>query len=95
MLTSKPVCASATLTSRRSARRWLLSVTVERRGSTAANSGSSVGNPSASRMNAHHGKATPTGKVQPTSSAARLAGADSERRRLSSIFHSPMSGMRP
>ena len=69
-------------------------MTVERRGRTAANNGSSVGNPSASRMNAHHGNAMFGGRVQPTSSAARLAGADSERRRLSSIFHSPMSGIR-
>jgi hypothetical protein len=35
------------------------------------------------------------GSVKPATSAARLAGADSERRRLSSIFHRPMSGIRP
>ena len=70
MLISSPVCASATPKSRRSARRWLRSVTVERRGRTAANNGSSVGKPSASRMNAHHGNAMFAGRVQPTSSAA-------------------------
>jgi len=94
MLTSSPVCASATLKSRRNARRWLRNVTVERRGRMAANNGSSVGSASASSMNAHHGNAMFTGNVQPISNAARLAGADSERRRLSSIFHRPMSGMR-
>ena len=51
MVVSRAVCANATMKSRRSARRWLRKVTVERRGRIAANSGNKVGRPSDSRMN--------------------------------------------
>ncbi len=78
----------------RSARRWLRQVTVERRGMMALSSGCKVGIASAKMMKAHHCMAAPAGRVQPATSAARLAGADSERRRLSSIFHKPINGMR-
>ena len=75
--------------SRRSARRWLRSVTVERRGSTAANSRQQRRQRQRQQDECAPGQCD-VRRQQSSRPAARRRwlGADSERRRLSSIFHS-------
>ena len=47
-----------------------------------------------STMNVVHTTAARNGSVHPTSNAATAAGAERVRRRLSTIFHRPITGIR-
>ena len=63
-----------------------------RRGTIAESTGISVDSAIVDRMKPVQTTAACRGSVHPAIKAATLAGADSERRRLSSIFQRPISG---
>ena len=63
-----------------------------RRGTIAAAPAAAPASRWSPATNAVQSSAAGRGSVQPTTSASRLAGADSVRRRLSSIFQRPISG---
>jgi hypothetical protein len=63
-----------------------------RRGTIAASTGNSVAAAIVDTTKPVQTSAACSGSIHPAASAARLAGADSERRRLSSIFQRPSAG---
>ncbi len=67
-------------------------MTPRRQWRMAANTGNNTGNAIVVSTNAVQASAAFSGSNHPATSARTLAGADSVRRRLSSIFHSPISG---
>ena len=87
------VCEAARARSRPTARTWLRLEIPRPRGMAPVSTGSSVGSPMVATTNAVHIAGPPAGSVQPTASVSSAAGADSVRRRLSSIFQRPMAGI--
>ena len=76
-----------------SAPRWLRGVIPARRGTTAPVIGISEGSNMVSRTQPIHTDAAANGNAKPANKASMPAGADSVRRRLSSIFQRPIAGM--
>ena len=89
---TKVICSTASPKSSASARRWLCATMPDRRGAISANTGSNVGKAIVASTNRVQLSAAGSGSSQPANSAMTMAGAESVRRRLSSIFQRPSSG---
>ena len=87
--------ASARRRSALSALRWLRTVIPVRSGITAATTGIRVGSTMVTSTKKVQIAAASNDKVHPTSKARTAAGAESVRRRLSTIFQRPIAGMAP
>src|SRR5213079_2017127 len=92
---SRANCEAASAASLRSARRWLRALMPARRGTIAASTGSRVGSAIVDTTKAVQMIAACRGSSHPASNATALAGGDDVRRRLSNIFHRPLSGSVP
>ena len=66
----------------------------DRLGITSVSAGTREGSARAPNTNPVHTSGELWGSVQPATSVSQAAGADSVRRRLSIIFHMPMTGIR-
>lgn len=74
-------------------RRWVRLEMPDRLGMTSATAGRSAGSAIVARTKVVHTRGAPRGTAQLATRVSQAAGGDKVRRRLSTIFHTPMSGI--